>query len=120
MKVAFVVPVVLALLLAGQAFADTLTWSFRNRSSSVAQLDFKSKSSHRWWPGHNKAWTLANDGGEHSYTLNCATGELITYGAMVLRHPSTYWGAGPRHDKSCNRCVATCGAGDAPLINLDD
>jgi hypothetical protein len=99
--------------------ADQLQWHFRNLSSHNLQLDFKSESGNRWWPGSDRAWTL-NDRAEHDYTLNCIRGETICYGGWILGDDRTYWGEGSKHNHSCSKCCAVCGAGDAPGVNLTD
>jgi hypothetical protein len=111
------------LVVASTAHADSVQWHFVNKSRWQAQIDFQSVNRNHIWPGGDQAWGL-DDGGEHTYRLNCISGEKICYGAWTIAPDYTtgphYWGQGQNHDMSCTHCCATCGEGETPTVFLND
>ncbi|MGE0845543.1 MAG: hypothetical protein AB7L41_04685 [Flavobacteriaceae bacterium] len=100
------------------AFADSLTFSIRNRHQYAVELEFYSQDRDHVWPGGGQVYIL-RDEDVHEFSLTCRSGERICYGAWVSNDTDTFWGVGFDNTESCERCCATCGEGDTPTVNLD-
>jgi hypothetical protein len=100
------------------ASGDNLVWRIKSNYRHRVQIVFYSQSQSIEWPGNGQAWDL-NDSGTHQYSLKCATGEIICFGAWVLGDRSIYWGIGAYHEHGCDRCCYVCGAGETARQILD-
>jgi hypothetical protein len=92
------------------AEADTLVWRFKSNYRYKVQVAFYSQNRAHVWPGVNRAYGL-DDYAEHTYRLECRSGEKICFGAWVTGRGNTYWGVGPNDKYRCTACCAICGGG---------
>ncbi len=90
------------------ASADTLEFNVDSQYPYTIQLEFYSQNYNRSWPGGGRAYEIS-DYDNHTYVLNCQTGEKICYGAWAKGKGSTYWGVGANNRYSCKRCCYYCG-----------
>lgn len=100
------------------AKADELVWTFRSDHPNVVSLEFYSQTRSHVWPGNGKVYIL-DDSEEHTYSLNCRTGEKICYGAWVRNRSSQYWGVGYNGEEGCTGCCYTCGGGATKVFVLN-
>jgi hypothetical protein len=105
----------IAILAAGPASAEVLTWHVTSQDQYIVHVQFFSQTYDRVWPGADRVWVI-DDYAEHTYRLECTPGEKICIGAAEDGDYSTYWGVGLDNDKSCSNCCATCGGGAASTV----
>jgi hypothetical protein len=92
------------------AQASNLTFRMKSNHPNKVQVEFYAQSRNHAWPGGTKAYNL-DDYNEHSFTLNCRTGEKICYGAWLSGNQKRYWGVGMNDKQSCTGCCTTCNGG---------
>lgn len=100
------------------AFADNLTFKLRSFHKNQVDVAFYSQNRNHSWPGGGKVWVI-KDYDVHNYSLNCARGEKICYGAWVRGASSSYWGGGKGGREACRSCCFICNGGETPVINLN-
>jgi hypothetical protein len=120
MKFSKVLASVMAMLLiCGPVFADNINWTIRSEHPNVVSLEFYSQEANRAWPGDGEVYML-DDSDNHSFNLQCSSGEQICYGAWVRGNSDTYWGVGLNNSNRCTDCCYTCGRGDTGLRILNN
>jgi serine/threonine protein kinase len=89
----------------------TVTWKIIDGTSRRLSVAFYSQTRAQWaWPGWSQNWTVVNR--ENSYTLDCAAGEKICYGAWPVGEiDGPYWGVGPYSRYGCTNCCSSCDGG---------
>ncbi|MGE0417330.1 MAG: hypothetical protein AB7O80_11020 [Acetobacteraceae bacterium] len=103
----------------GVAFAEEMTWRIRNTYDYQVRVAFYSVLYRRVWPGAGQGFLLDN-AQERSFTLACARGERICYGAWPLEGGSgPHWGIGKNRTHRCRTCCGICGK-DNPIRELQN
>jgi 3',5'-cyclic AMP phosphodiesterase CpdA len=105
---------VFALIFAGTANAESLTFLIQSEHPNIVSVEFYSQSSKTSWPGDGEVYIIDTNQ-VHSYPLSCDPGELICFGAWVKGDSNTYWGAGPNGKEACSDCCYRCEGGETPI-----
>lgn len=106
-----------AVVLAGQALADDVTFVMKNSHPNAVEVELYSQDRNHVWPGSNKVYYL-DDGETKEISLACQEGETICYGAWISGDQQSYWGTGPNNAESCEDCCYVCAGGETEEINL--
>jgi hypothetical protein len=101
------------------ASADSLSIIVRSDYAYTVELSFYSRAYNRAWPGGTQVYIL-DTSEPYTYNLNCHSGEYICYGAWPRGRTSVYWGSGYGGRQGCSSCCFTCGAGQPPVIVLNN
>jgi hypothetical protein len=103
----------------GTSFAQSLTWKFQSFDNTVVDVRFYPENRTRLFPANSPAYSI--DGhGMHSYTIACAAGEKICFGAWMRGNASAQWGKGKDDKNRCNDCCYTCNGGATPTHKLNE
>ena len=103
----------------GCSYAQTLTWKFQSFDKTVVDIQFYPESRTRLFPANRPVYSL-DDYGMHSYTISCAAGEKICYGAWMRTNTSAHWGKGKDEKNRCSDCCYTCNGGTTPIHKLSE
>jgi hypothetical protein len=97
--------------------AENITFWFASEHPYPVGLEFSSADEpDRYWPGDGMSYPL-DDYEEHSFVLNCRTGERICWGAWE-KEGTVRWGAGYKMDRHCEDCCYECVGQEVGLITL--
>src|SRR4029077_5592562 len=99
-----------------EANADNVKFHIRNSSPYTVHVEFYSKNYNRVWPGDGQVYVLS-DSKTTDFSLACASGEKICYGAWTNPNRTKWWGKGYKGKEGCDGCCGFCG-GDVQDINL--
>ena len=97
------------------AAATQQTWTVKSMYQYKVQIAFYARERNHEWPGNGQAWDL-NDYNNHTYTLNCRSGEKICFGAWVTGNASKFWGVGFGGKQGCASCCFVCGQQPQPQV----
>ena len=92
-----------------------MTWTVKSMYQYKVQIAFYARERNHEWPGNSQAWDL-NDYNNHTYTLNCRSGEKVCFGAWVTGNAGKFWGVGFGGKQGCASCCFVCGQQPQPQV----
>lgn len=94
-----------------EAKAEVLSWTIKSDYEYTVQVKFYSQTRNHEWPEPGRAWDI-DDSKEHTYRLECRSGEKICYSAWSKGNPEkANWGTF-RNKLGCTTCCQICGSGE--------